>query len=144
MASVKKRKVWPWVVGGSVLAFLLLLGGGIAIIVSLALGATNGPRDAVVAYDKAWQQVDCDLLQSVTTGAVYYDDCTAFEDDASAFNDSYGDYKVTVVNTNVMMGTATVQTNETYTEDGEKYTDHYTYTLVQEDGAWKISDAVVD
>jgi len=134
---IRKRRVWPWVVGASAFVFLLLVGGGIALLISTVSGSTDGPRSAVLAYDKAWREDDCDALHSVITDPETYS-CDDFDSDYQSFQAGIDDYKLVIVSTNVLGDSAEVQTKESYTLDGTPQVDHYSYSLVKQDGFWRV------
>jgi len=136
-----RRSRTPWVVVGVVLAVLLVAGGVIAALFLFAPRATGGPADAVLAYDTAYADADCDLYVSVTT--VGYRErlaptCADFEAEARAFADHFSEYEVVVQSTEVDGSTATVVTTETWLLDGAENSAEYTYTLVDDDGTWRI------
>ncbi len=143
----RKRPVWPWFLGGGILAFLLLAGGGVFLALGL-FGGMNGqsaPADTVKQFDKAWQTSDCGLVQSVTTAeyqkSLGFDDCATFTTAAASLADSTNDYKVSVGSVKIQNNDAAVQTVETYydVQKGENGSTSYTYDLVKSDGKWLIS-----
>ena len=136
-----RRSKLPWILGGVGLAVVLLIVVAVVVVFNVILGATKGPQEVVGAYDRAFDEVDCELYLSITTEAYqesFMPTCEEFEATAQNFVDTYSDYKVTVTGTSVTGETATVNTTETYVLDGEPGTDLYVYHLVQSDGAWLI------
>lgn len=136
-----RRSKLPWIIGGAALGFVLIVGITIAVVVSLVIGATRGPQDVVGAYDRAFDEVDCELYFSVTTEAYqesFTPTCEEFEATAQSFVEAYSDYKVTVTGSSISGDTATVETTETYVYGGESAADEYTYHLVKSDGDWLI------
>lgn len=123
------------------LAVVLLGAAVVAVLVWFTPAAAQpGPEHAVVDYDRAYDEVDCELFESVTTAAyreTLAPTCADFEAEAQAFVDSFSAYDVVVNSTEIDGETATVLTTETWTLDGEEGSADYTYTLVNE-GGWKI------
>lgn len=136
-----RRSKLPWILGGVGLGLVVLIVVAVVFVFNVILGATKGPQEVVGAYDRAFDEVDCELYLSITTEAYqesFMPTCEEFEATAQNFVDTYSDYKVTVTGTSVTGDTATVSTTETYVLDGENGTDLYVYHLVQSDGAWLI------
>lgn len=136
-----RRSKLPWILGGVGVAVVVLIVVAVVVVFNVILGATKGPQEVVGAYDRAFDEVDCELYLSITTEAYqesFEPTCEEFEATAQNFVDSYSDYKVTVTGTSISGDTATVNTTETYVLDGEPGTDLYVYQLVQSDGAWLI------
>jgi hypothetical protein len=136
-----RRSKLPWILGGVGLAVVVLIVVAVVVVFNVILGATKGPQEVVGAYDRAFDEVNCELYLSITTEAYqesFMPTCEEFEETAQNFVDTYSDYKVTVTGTSVTGDTATVNTTETYLLDGEAGTDLYVYHLVQSDGAWLI------
>ena len=134
----------PWLIGGIVLAVLLLAGAGTAAFLLLTPTATNGPSAAVVGYDQAYADVDCELFVSVTTDAyreALAPTCADFEAEAQAFVDNFSEYEVVIDSTTIDGSTATIVTTESWVLEGQENTVEYTYTLVDQDGSWRI-DAI--
>lgn len=140
-AAPRRRSRAPWIVGGTVLGVLLLAGAGVAAFLLLAPRGDAGPAQAVLGYDQAYAESDCDLYVAVTT--VDYRErlaptCVDFEAEARAFADNFSDYEVVVESTEFDGATATVVTTESWVLDGQQNTTQYTYTLVDDDGVWRI------
>jgi hypothetical protein len=139
--SPPRRSKLPWIIGGIALGLIALIGAAVMFVVVPLLGATQGPQAVVGAYDRAFDEVDCELYLSITTPAYqesYLPDCEQFEAAAQSFVDSYSDYKVTITGTTVSGETATVGTTETYMLDDQPGADEYTYHLVKAEGSWLI------
>jgi len=131
----------PWLIGGIVLAVLLLAGAGIAAFLLLTPTTTGGPSTAVVGYDQAYAEVDCELFVSVTTDTfreALAPTCADFEAEAQEFVDNFSDYEVVIDDTTIDGATATIVTTESWVLEGQENTAEYTYTLVDEGGSWKI------
>ena len=140
-AAPRRRSRAPWVAGGIVLGVLLLAGAGVAAFLLLTPPATPAPAVAVLDYDQAYADADCDLYFAVTT--VDYRErlaptCADFEAEARTFADAFSDYVVVVESTEIEGSAATVVTTESWVLDGQENTTSYTYTLVDDDGAWRI------
>jgi hypothetical protein len=136
-----RRSKLPWILGGVGLAVVVLIVVAIVVGFNVIFGAVKGPQEVVGAYDRAFDEVDCELYLSITTETYqesFMPTCEEFEATAQNFVDSYSDYTVTVTDTAVTGDTATVRTTETYVLDGEAGSDLYVYHLVQSDGAWLI------
>jgi hypothetical protein len=139
-APVRRSKL-PWILGGVGLALVIIVGIAAAVIVSTVLGAVKGPQAVVGEYDRAYDEVDCDLYFSLTTEAYresFEPTCEGFESVAQNFLDSYSEYKVTVTDTTISGDTATVETTETFKLDGVPGTDEYTYHLIKSGNVWLI------
>lgn len=139
-----RRSRVPWIVGGVIAGLLLISAGVVAALLIVAPWSSStvrGPEQAVLDYDRAYDEVDCELFASVTT--VGYREriaptCEAFEQDAQTFVDNFGDYEVVVESTAIDGGTATVVTTESWTLDGASNSAEYTYTLLDQGGSWRI------
>lgn len=132
----KKKKVWPWIVG--IIGALVVLGiVAVVLFVTVLVKATQGPRDTIDSFDKAWETADCDLLDSVTTSNYQdetgFGDCAVFQDSANTYG---GAQSLKVISTDVVNSTATVVTHEVYDGDSAEY--ELTYTLVKDGSHWKI------
>ena len=143
-APAPKSKL-PWIVGAIVLGVLVLAGAAIAAILVFVPAMTGGsaaaPEDAVLAYDRAYDEVDCALYESVTTPdyrETFADSCEVFEAEARTFVDAFTDYEVEVTGSEVDGAKATVTTTETWTLEGQPGSADYVYTLVLDDGVWRI------
>jgi hypothetical protein len=137
-----RRSKLPWILGGVGLGLIIIVGIVVAVIVSTVLGAVKGPQAVVGEYDRAYDEVDCDLYFSLTTEEYresFEPTCEGFESVAQNFLDSYSEYKVTVTDTSISGDTATVQTIETFKLDGVPGTDEYTYHLIKSGNAWLIN-----
>jgi hypothetical protein len=144
-----RRPVWPWIVGGAALLLLMIVGLVVAVTVfaSGLTGATTGagsPASVVSSYDRAWETVDCDLYEQITTSAAReqngHSDCADFESDAQDFIDGTDNYLVTVTSSRVDGSTAEVRTDERYDDEdgGSGFVDHYLYTLIRSGSRWII------
>lgn len=136
-----RRSRRAWVIGGVVLAALVLAGAGVAAFLLLTPTAQRTPADAVLDYDRAYADVDCELYTAVTTEAYrerLAPTCADFEAEAQAFVEAFSDYEVVVESTTVDGETATVVTSESWELEGEQNSADYTYALVRVDGTWKI------
>jgi hypothetical protein len=136
-----KKSRRPWVIGGIVLAVLGLAAAGTAAFVLLTPSAAAGPASAVLGYDQAYAEVDCELFVAVTTDTyreALAPTCDDFETEAQAFVDSFSDYVVIIETTDIDGATATISTTESWVLEGQENTAEYLYTLVNEGGAWKI------
>jgi hypothetical protein len=111
---------------------------------------------AVLLYDSAYRNGDCDAYMTSTTEdfreSYEVVDCDEFADDSSSFNDSVDDYVTTAID--VLEnddGTISVYTTETFTswydeegnetDEAQAYEYDYEYDLVSTDDGWVI-DAI--
>jgi hypothetical protein len=143
----KKRPVWPWLVGGGVLLFVLIVGVIVAVIVFTIVHQANeksAVQATVLTFDQAFRDADCDEFESVTTddvrdavlGSNY--NCDDFEELADSFTvDGEYDYAVHVLRSSVSGDSATVHTAEG-TGDGDS--GDYEYTLQLKHGDWVITN----
>ncbi len=139
--ALARRSKLPWILGGAALAVIVLIVVAVVVVFNVILGAAKGPQEVVGAYDRAFDEIDCELYLSITTESYqesFMPTCEEFEATAQDFVDTYSDYKVAVTGTSVSGDTATVTTTETYVLDGEPGTDLYIYHLVNSKGAWLI------
>ena len=145
--AAKKRRLWPYIVGGAVVLALVVTG---AVLGALALLATLGgdPAKTVTDYDLSFKNSDCDLFTSTTTEQFQNDffggefDCDAFVKNADALTiEGEYSYDVTVVISSVDGDTAEVVTNEADTSTGESVDFTLRYRLVHEGGRWLV-DAI--
>lgn len=101
-------------------------------------------RAAVELYSAAWDDVDCAELQAAVSDG-YFDDvfatCSSFIGSAQDFlAQSTGKYVTTIDSVTPGSAETTVDTTETYSEQGRDYTEQWEYTLITEDGVWQIDD----
>ena len=144
-APVKKRKIWPFVLGGAILVFVLLI---VALVVAVLtiFGALGGdPKKTVTDYDLSFKNSDCELFQSTTTTEFQDDffgeafDCGTWEDNAKGLTiDGKYAYSVRVVSSEVQGSTAEVVTDEVDSTSGDPVDYSLRYHLVQSNGHWLI------
>ena len=140
----KKRKVWPFLVGGGVVLILVIV--GIIVGVVALLGAFGGdPKKTVTDYDLSFKNSDCDLFTSTTTDqfqdSFFGGDfsCDDFVENADALTvDGVYAYDVTVVISSIDGDTAEVVTNEVDSSTGEDVDFTLRYYLVKDGGNWLI------
>lgn len=171
----RKSKTWIiWVVVGVVLLGLVIAA---AVLIPLALmgAATGGSTgqggnvdtgdpevqavvEVVETYDRAWQELDCDLYFESTTESMRavlgMVDCETFVSEAGAWDEIVDGYTLNVVDVQSADGVYTVSTSETYsgmfdqdgnpTDESVDYEDRYEYTVIEVDDAWVIDDLTVD
>ena len=110
--------------------------------------------EAVAAYNTAWTQTDCSLLDRVTTPSLRYnvdaDTCAKFEEASRSYASSLAN--LVVVATRIEHSSPTtirIMTRESYDsivdEAGNPaepvpYTEYWLYTLVLDGGEWVIND----
>lgn len=134
-----------WIVLAAVVGGVLLLGGAAVAVVLLLVGGQSGPGSTVLAFDRAWEQRSCELLESTVTEDYLtetFTDCQGFVDSVDEFLSRIpGEYRVEIVSSAVTGETATVVAEESYVEEGQDSTDFVTYSLVRDGGRWLI-DAI--
>lgn len=143
-APRKGMRWWGWTLLAT--GVLALVAAGVGTVVwALGLHAESiaQAKDAVRTYDLAWRDVDCELLAEATTADLRefwgYDDCATFESDAESFDERSRGYTTTFGDATFKADVVTIVTTERYSgDDGATYTDRVTYTVVEEDGAWRI------
>ena len=138
----EKRRVWPWIVGiGG--GLLLLVVGAVVLFVVVLNKASEGPREAVHAFDDAWRTGDCVALEESTTLAYRestgWVDCQVFK---AAGPDTTEGLSLDIVGFEVSGDSATVTTKEKYPGDDATYTG--TYGLIKVDGDWQIDMISID
>jgi len=161
-----------WIIPVVIVGAVVLLGAAAAIIAilwgtltggSIGTGGSTGEpsgdelaqaRAAVLDYDQAYQNADCDLFFAVTSERFHEEawnfvDCDDFVEITQEFNAGVDGYGIDVVDSvRNDDGTITVSTEESYTsqneEDlGQAYVDEYDYVLVEVDDAWVV-DGITD
>lgn len=144
-----KRPLWPWVLGGAVLLFILAI-VGVVIAVMAVFGAFGAdPSKTVLEYDRAFETADCDLFQK-TLSAGYEEsafggdlDCAAWTENAKTYTtDGTYAFTVRVQSTTVDGEQAQVVTHETDVSSGSAQEFDVRYYLVKESGTWVIDDIV--
>ena len=140
--------LWGWLaIAGGVFAIVAAAGVGVVL---WALRMDDAPvaraREAIATYDDAWVNADCAALERATTEQMRedwgYDDCAEFVKDAKNFDERSRHYTTSIRDETYAKGIVTVVTVESYTDpDGTRYSDHVTYTVVDDNGTWRI-DAV--
>jgi hypothetical protein len=146
----RKRKIWPFVLGGAILVFILAVVGIVFAILTVAGAFTDGPRETVLQYDRAFETADCDLFQK-TLSQNYEDtafggslDCDAWVANAKTYTvDGVYAFTVVVKSTTVDGNDAQVVTHETQAAGGAPQEFDVRYYLVKEDGSWVI-DGIAD
>lgn len=148
--AAKKRAIWPWVLGGSILLFFGLV-AGLAVLVITLLGSAASPTRTVTDFDQAFAKVDCDLFESTTTPA-FRDSflgeafsCAPWEQNAQGLQvDGEYAYSVVIKSSSISGDTATVSTTEVDSASAETPTTYeLSYTLVKTNGRWLI-DSITD
>lgn len=143
----RKRKIWPFVLGGAILVFLLALTGIVFAVLSITGALTGGPQKTVLEYDRAFKEADCDLFLD-TLSQAYEDsafggelDCAAWADNAKNYTiDGEYVFTVTVTGTTIENDEAQVTTHETDVSSGEPVDYDVRYYLVREGGDWVIDN----
>ena len=150
--TVRKRPVWPWFVGSIGALLLLAVGVGIGVVLTTASqkeADLKAVEQAVRDFDTAFEEIDCDLLESVTSedllDELYEPDgyeCDAWEQNTEKFFDDDGDYTfdVDVLSVRVTGDRARVDTAESWEVDGEEFSGTVTYRLERQKGAWLITE----
>ena len=145
--AAKKRPIWPWLVGGGALLFVLVVGVIVAIIVFTVVheaSQKSAVQATVLTFDQSFRDADCDELESVTNddvrdavlGSNYT--CDDFEELADSFTvDGEYDYAVHILRSSVSGDSATVHTTE---DSGDGDSGDYEYTLQLKHGDWIITN----
>jgi hypothetical protein len=149
------RVKWPWILGGALLAAVLLgvvlLGVGSTVLVLNTAGSPASealeapgllePREVVLAYYQAHEEKDCDLFVSVTTEQfreeIEIPDCEAFLRNLEV-SGMPGDGENSITAVREEDGAVTVYTEETVDLGGELLTFSVEYYLYAENGVWRI------
>lgn len=140
-----RRKIWPFVLGGGILVFIVVV-VGVVLAAGSVLGAFGGdPKTTVVNYDLSFENADCKLFQSTTTEEFQNNffedgfDCAAWVDNAEALTvDGEYAYVVTVVISKANGDQAEVVTKETDSSSGDPVDYTLRYYLTKVDGRWLI------
>jgi len=148
-AAPRKKKKWPWIVGGIALVLALIVVGIVVAVVGVVGKTLEAPKEAVLNYDKAWTTADCDLLNQSTTSDFResngWSDCDSFLDSATGYADLTDSNEVSVSAVNITNNQASVTTHEVWTPtEGDVEETTFIYTLVHEGGAWRIDGVTVD
>ncbi len=141
-APLKTSRLGLWVTLGLV-GVLVLVGGAIAAIVLVARAATVTPEDQLAALVQTWRAEDCPAEYAlmhpyITEGMTTAEYCDGVDYEWFAEMEGW-DY--TVVDSEVDGATAYVTTTESYTWEGDPYTEQWTYEFRQVDGRWFYYDA---
>lgn len=151
--AARRRPLWPWIVAGSAV-LALVIGGGVGAVVVLSANAQRQADLAAVEqvvrdFDRAYEEVDCDLFEEVTSDDLrdeQYEpdgyDCDGWEENAQSYFDEDGDYtfRVTIDEVTVTGDRARVETSERWERDGVKGSGTVTYRLERLGGRWVITD----
>lgn len=149
-APAAKRKIWPFILAGGIVLFLLVVTGIIFAVLAI-LGALGGsPKDTVLNYDKAYETADCKLYQSTLTQAYKDDvlggkdfDCKSWAENAKTFTvDGEYVFQVDIVISKVDGDEAQFVTHETDSSEGDPYEYTVRYYLEKDNGKWLIDDIV--
>lgn len=130
-------------VAGSIVGGVLTVVGIVGVVALVPMiGSLAAPGASVLRLDAAVENSDCDEFMATSTRAFRSDNELTTCDDFTAFvaGDGYRDNQVRITGVEIVNGVATVRTTETYLwlEDGETYTDRFSYRVVKEDGAWRV------
>jgi len=135
----RRRPVWPWIVGAAALVVLVLGGLGTWWLLG-GRNSASGPQQAVLDYDAAWDNGDCDKLMSVTTQE-YRDVALGTDEPCSVLGGPQPQYQIDFISTDISGDQATVRDRERWSEQGDSYDEIVVYKLVQQDGHWLIDDS---
>lgn len=145
-APAPKRKIWPFVLGGAIVVFLLIVVGLVVLVLTI-FGVLGGgdPKATVINYDQSFKKADCALFQSTTT-TDFQDqffgetlDCDQWIENAKALTiDGKYLYTVKVLSSDVEGTSAEIVTDEVDSTSGEPVDYSLRYYLVQTDGRWLI------
>ena len=138
-APARRRPVWPWIVGAAALVVLVLGGLGTWWLLG-GRNSASGPQQAVLDYDAAWDNGDCDKLMSVTTQE-YRDVALGTDEPCSVLGGPQPQYQIDFISTDISGDQATVRDRERWSEQGDSYDEIVVYKLVQQDGHWLIDDS---
>ncbi|MBN9240525.1 MAG: hypothetical protein BGO97_12510 [Micrococcales bacterium 70-64] len=144
-----KRPIWPFVLGGAVLLFILAI-VGVVIAVLAVFGAFGAdPSKTVLEYDRAFETADCALFQKTLSDGYEQAafggelDCAAWTENAENYTtDGTYAFTVRVQSMTVDGDAAQVVTHETDTSSGSPQDYDVRYYLVKENGDWVIDDIV--
>ena len=144
LPAPKKRRLWPFIVGGAVVLAAVLTGLVVGVVTLLSV-VGGSPAKTVTDYDLSFQKSDCDLFTSTTTKQFQNDffggtfDCEAFEENAGTLTiEGVYSYDVSVVISSTKGDTAEVVTTETDNSTGDPVDFTLRYHLVNEGGRWLI------
>lgn len=143
----RKRPIWPFVLGGAILVFILAVVGIVLAVLAVTGAFSGGPSKTVLEYDRAFKEADCALFLSTLSDG-YEDsafggelDCAAWSDNAKNYTvDGEYVFTVKVTGTTVDGDEAQVTTHETDVSSGEPVEYDVRYYLVEEDGSWVIDN----
>jgi hypothetical protein len=133
----KKRRVG--LILGIVAGVLVVCLGGVGVAVYQLVRTVSAPRDAVDAWLSAGRSGDIDQVRALTC-ALY-----AGEYDAADFdNEATRSLTWVISGSSIGPTTATVTVDVTYTHDGTRYEDRWTFDLIKEGDAWKYCGLATD
>lgn len=119
---------------------------GAALAVVLTSGGGSDPEQAVQDYDSVFKKADCDGFNDLTTSS-FRDElglttCAKF--DANAKDGSIASFRLTVRSSDIDGDSSSVRTRETFTSSTGKQSINLIYSLVKDDGDWKINKIAED
>lgn len=129
---------------GAVVAVLLI--AAVVGVVALMSGGGSDPEQAVKDYDGVFKKADCDGFKDLTTSS-FRDElglATCDKFDANAKDGSIATFRLTVTSSEIDGDTSSVRTSETFTSSTGKQTIKLIYSLVKDDGAWKVNKIAED
>jgi hypothetical protein len=131
-------------VGAALLALAIAIAVvGASIAASVAARAET-PREALAAYQSAWERGDCAGYQAVTTPEFRQEahaDCAAFE--AARSSEVQPGVEVEYLLEQAERFSATFGTRETWTDENGAHEVYYLTQLVDDQG-WRIYSRAVD
>ena len=98
------------------------------------------PGDVVLAYDRAYKEIDCELWLQVTTDAYrqHGAGCDEFEADAPEHLRHRTDYVIEINRVSIEGAEAYVITSDAYVIGSDHYTGEQLFKLVDVDGQWRV------
>ncbi len=122
------------VVAGAVLGFVLVSGGG------------SDPERAVRDYDQVFKDADCEGFNDLTTssfrGELGLTTCDKFA--ANAKDGSIASFRLKIRSSTVDGDASSVRTRETFTSSTGEQSINLVYSLVKDDGDWKVNKIAQD
>ncbi len=124
---------------------LLIAAAAVAVVVVTG-GDEPDPEQAVQDYDRVFKEADCEGFTDVTTSS-FRDElgltsCAKF--DTNAQDGSISSFTLTVQSSTIDGDTSSVRTRETFTSGTGERSINLVYTLVKDDGDWKVDKIARD
>jgi hypothetical protein len=133
-------------IAGVILGVLMMLTTVLVVVFTIfVINTGRGPTDAVTTMNESFIDDDCETFMAVTTDTyrsqIGVTDCDVWDELHAQTFGGMTELTTQIVNVNIENSTATVTTVETFTFNGESNKVNGIYTVINEDGTWRIDNA---